>query len=98
VCSDPALQNRGRVLSCLSLLNKCITSYALRFLKHHFHARVYLQLSARARRCFGIGTPLVRFIAHGIEEKMALLPNLFYIKGDWFDPRGSATGIKQLDF
>jgi len=68
------------------------------FFKHNFHARVYLQLSARARRCFGIGTLLVRFIAHGIEEKMALLPNLFYIKGDWFDPRGSATGIKQLDF
>lgn len=68
-----------------------LLSYALRFLKHYFRPRVYLQLPARARYSFG--TLLVRFIAHGIEEKMALLPNLFYIKGDGLDRRGSATGI-----
>lgn len=68
-----------------------LLSYALRFLKHYFRPRVYLQLPARARYSFG--TLLVRFIAHGIEEKMALLPNLFYIKGDGLDQRGSAAGI-----
>lgn len=80
-------------VSCLlcCCLKKCISSYALRFFERSFRPRVYFQLPARSRNRFG--TPLVRFIAHGIEEKMALLPNLFYIKGDGFARRGSATGI-----
>lgn len=77
----------------LLLLSNCILTDIYRTRFNVIFSRAFIHRLPLSRRVGSRVSALVRFVAHGLEEKMALLPNLFYIKGREVNWRGKASSI-----